>query len=57
MRAELIARAEALSNRAAQAAYTAARARFDGMTADAEIWEERSARLDRMADDCRARAN
>ena len=57
MTAEFIARSEALSNRAAQAAYCAARARFDGMTADAELWEERAARFDRMAADYRARAN
>ncbi len=51
----LMNRAEALSDRAAQAAYTAAHARHAGMLADAEIWEARAARLDSMAHDYRVK--
>lgn len=57
MNAELIRRAEALSNRAAEAAYCAARARFDGFPVDAELWEARAARFDSMAADYRGKVN
>ena len=57
MNATLIARAEALEARAAQAAVTAAFARYDGLTVDAETWEDRAARLEAMAADARAKAN
>lgn len=57
MNASLHNRAEALEARAAMAAMTAALARHDGLTADAELWEERAARLDTMAANARARSN
>lgn len=50
-------KAEALADRAAQAAYAAAHARHAGLIPDAEIWEARAARLDNMARDYRAKAN
>lgn len=57
MNATLIERAEALADRAAQAAYTAAHARHAGLIADAEVWEARAERLETMARDYRAKAN
>jgi len=57
MNGTLIERAEALADRAAQAFVTAAHARHAGMTADAELWEARAARLESMARDYRRKAN